>query len=186
MNKPIILLVGKSGSGKTTIAKYLKKQYGWQDIDSYTTRPPRYQNEAGHIFITEEQFDQIKPEDMCAYTLFNGYRYCATIEQADKADIYVVDVDGVKRFKERYVKHNPARQIFVVYLDTPEWELKKRMTHRGDSPEKINSRLQHDREAFKEAADIADHILDGRVEVNLNAMYLYNLATGQLGHYTDV
>ena len=123
--------------------------------------------------------------NMCAYTLFNGYRYCATIEQADKADIYVVDVDGVKRFKERYVKHNPARQIFVVYLDTPEWELKKRMTHRGDSPEKINSRLQHDREAFKEAADIADHILDGRVEVDLNAMYLYNLVTGQLGHYTD-
>ena len=41
MNNSIILLVGKSGSGKTTIAKYLKKLYGWQDIDSYTTRPPR-------------------------------------------------------------------------------------------------------------------------------------------------
>ena len=44
-NKPLILLVGKSGSGKTTIAEYLEKHYGMKMLRSYTTRPMRKPNE---------------------------------------------------------------------------------------------------------------------------------------------
>ena len=50
MRDKLILLVGASGSGKTTIAKELE-QKGFNVIHSYTTREPRKPNEWGHIFI---------------------------------------------------------------------------------------------------------------------------------------
>ena len=60
--KNIILLMGESGSGKTTLSKLLQIQHGWHDISSYTTRPPRYAGELGHIFITNEEFELKKKQ----------------------------------------------------------------------------------------------------------------------------
>ena len=51
--KGIYLIVGKSGSGKTTLVEALKK-YGYNSIESYTTRPKRFDNETCHTFITED------------------------------------------------------------------------------------------------------------------------------------
>ena len=58
MNKPIFLFVGKSASGKTTIADMLGKD-GYSQVYSYTTRPKRYENEIGHTFITDEEYDRV-------------------------------------------------------------------------------------------------------------------------------
>ena len=83
MNKHrIVLLVGPSGSGKTAIANYLHDTYGWNTVQSYTTRPPRYDGEEGHTFVTDEEFDKLT--DMIAYTEFDGHRYCATADQIDQ------------------------------------------------------------------------------------------------------
>ena len=62
-NKFLILLIGESGSGKTTLANQLNKQYGLKILNSYTTRPKRYEDESGHVFITEEEAEQITTHD---------------------------------------------------------------------------------------------------------------------------
>ena len=100
MSKTIALFIGPSGSGKTTVAEYLVKHYGFTQIESYTTRPPRFDGEVGHIFVSNEEFDQLK--DFVAYTEFDGNRYAATAEQVESNDIYVVDVAGAEYFKEKY------------------------------------------------------------------------------------
>ena len=46
-NNCLFLIVGASGSGKTTIANTLEERYGYKQIQSYTTRPKRYETECG-------------------------------------------------------------------------------------------------------------------------------------------
>ena len=66
MTKPLYLFVGPSGSGKTTIVDKLECENRYKSIQSYTTRPQRHQNEYGHIFISDEEFDQLT--NIVAYT----------------------------------------------------------------------------------------------------------------------
>ena len=107
MTNTLLLFVGKSGSGKTTIANLLD----FPQLQSYTTRPKRYKNETGHTFISNEEFDKL--ENIIAYTEYNNYRYCATKQQIDEASIYVIDVPGVETLLEKY---ETDRQILVLYF----------------------------------------------------------------------
>lgn len=138
----IILLVGESGSGKTTIADLLEDMYGYKVLKSYTTRPPRF-NDTSHVFITDEEFNKLK--DIVAYTEYNGYRYCATADQVDHSDVYVIDPDGIEKLKKIY---HGKKELVDVYIRVPEEIRASRMKKRGDSDAQITSRLDYDKKAF--------------------------------------
>jgi len=149
-------LIGASGTGKTTIAKYLEKK-GYNVIHSYTTREERTPNEWGHTFVKENDvvfnhndktvcFKSInKTEKMIAYVLYNNFHYWATKEQyAGKGkSIYVIDPKGFLRLKE----WNEV-PIIGITLIADEQEKFYRMLARGDSEEKAKQRLQNDFHAF--------------------------------------
>lgn len=141
MAKPLYLFVGRSSSGKTTIADMLEVKYGLVQTQSYTTRPPRYEGEIGHIFITNEEFDKLT--NIVAYTEYNGFRYAATSEQIDNVSIYVIDVPGVKTLLEKYVNERP---IIIFYFDASIRTRIDRMIDRHDSDTAIVSRLYVDEE----------------------------------------
>ena len=141
--KNIYLIVGPSGSGKTTLAEVLSKEYDFKTVSSYTTRPERYPGEKGHLFITDAEFDALK--DKCAFTTYNGYRYCVTSDIIDNSDLYVIDPYGVKVLQNVY---HGKRGIKMIRLLTDEVTLKRRMAHRGDSDEKIAERLNFDKTQF--------------------------------------
>ena len=140
MNNPLYLFVGKSGSGKTTIANLLKDK-GLNQLESYTTRPPRYDGEIGHVFISNEGFDKLR--DIVAYTEYNDYRYGATKEQVDEVSIYVIDVPGVETLLEKYQSERP---IVIMYFDTSIRTRINRMIDRHDSDMSIVSRIYNDEE----------------------------------------
>lgn len=146
MSQTIALLIGPSGSGKTTVADTMSKAYDLRQIYSYTTRPPRTEDEIGHVFLSEEEFDELK--DYVAYTEFNGYRYCATAQQVEECDLYVVDVDGAQYFKAAY---NGDKIPVVFYFDVPTTVLQERMWQRGDDKLAVLKRLAHDKDKFKSA-----------------------------------
>ena len=139
MNKPLLLLVGKSASGKTTIANLLEKEYGYKQVQSYTTRPPRYKSETGHIFVSDEEFDNLG--ELAAFTLYNGHKYGTTYNQIDECDIYVIDPDGVKTLLKNYRRD---RDIIILYFDASVHTRINRMLERGDHDNKIISRLLED------------------------------------------
>ena len=168
-NRTIILLVGKSGSGKSTLAQYMVEHYGWKEVLSYTTRPPRYPDEDTHLFVDDPPFDELeRTEHICAYTEFDGYIYGATDTQVDKADIYVIDPDGVEYFLRAY----QGRKVpIVVYLKAPDKLLVERMRKRGDSEEKIKARIENDKVKFKACdgeyyTDYVIPVVDEGVEIS--------------------
>lgn len=143
MTDYIWLLVGKSGVGKSAVADYLSKNHGLKVLQSYTTRPKRFDNERGHTFITEDEFKQLN--HVVAHTKFDKYEYCATTEQVENSDVYIIDPKGVETFKELY---KGERTPIIIYLTASLDNLIKRMRARGDGVEKAMKRMNHDKQAF--------------------------------------
>jgi guanylate kinase len=145
-----LLLVGKSGSGKDTIAKILADKYGLRQLKSYTTRPRRFTTENTHTFVSElpAETDIVK---RIAYTEFNGYEYCATNAQVENSDIYVIDPDGVLYFMEHYCG---SKKPVVVYVDIPWRKRFTRMIGRKDGVFEAAKRIVHDHFKFKSLDEI--------------------------------
>lgn len=159
-NNFLVALCGKSGSGKTTVASYLAGYMGWKSIESYTTRPRRKLDEQGHIFITNEEFDRIRDEEMIVYTEFDGHHYCATMGQVEEAQIYVIDPAGIRELDKRYCGE---KRIITVFIEVDDHTLMERMMQRGDGKEKAEKRAENDRYMFRDVQ--TEFIVDGTKDV---------------------
>lgn len=157
--KNIYCIVGPSGCGKTTLVEALEKEFGYKTIESYTTRPPRFPGETGHIFVSPEEFHSLG--DMMAYTTFDGYEYGVTAGLIEQSDLYVIEPTGVEFLNEKY---NGSKGVKVICLEASPEVLIERMQKRGDSDEKIIKRLVNDYEAFRGVQNIADITL--RTDIN--------------------
>lgn len=139
MDRPLYLFVGRSASGKTSVANELGK-IGYNQVQSYTTRAPRYDGEAGHIFVSKNEFDNLG--ELAAYTLYNGNEYGTTFKQLNECSIYVVDVPGVESLLYKCQDNN--RRICIIYFDASVYTRVHRMIDRGDSDNTIVCRLLQD------------------------------------------
>ena len=163
----INLILGRSGSGKSTVVKYLQNQYHYKPLLSYTTRPKRYPEEEGHIFITKsEEVPLLK--DIVAETYFDGYHYFATKEQLNNSDLYIIDPIGLWNLKD------VNKRSF--YIDVSESILKQRLYDRDRSLDRyywdlknyptvsteIDYRIQADGMSISEIGDYIHHIIKGR------------------------
>lgn len=153
-NDKIILLVGRSGTGKTTVQQLLE-EVGLIPLESYTSRPPRYEGEKGHIHVTREEI--LAFDDKVAYTEFDGNLYCATASQVDNSDIYVIDLDGIEVFKREY---KGKKKPIVIGLTLSPRECLQRMLKRGDSVISASNRIEHDKKAFAGLKDKVDVVID--------------------------
>lgn len=144
IENPIILVMGKSGCGKTTEVELS----GLPCIQSYTTRPKRFPEETGHTFVAPEDFPTA--DRMVAYTRFAGYEYCATHEQVEQNAIYVIDPDGCIEFLLQTITTRP---IIALYIQS-RWTTRLwRMLKRGDGL-KAFKRVWHDRKKFESLSQI--------------------------------
>jgi guanylate kinase len=103
--KPVIVcIVGESGSGKTLMAELFEQLFGYNLIQSYTTRQRRTPAENGHTFISNEQFDEFisNKEEMIAQTQWGDVRYCCLRKDVKDYNTYVIDEHGLKYLWGRY------------------------------------------------------------------------------------
>lgn len=141
MTKPLFLIVAPSGTGKTTLADMLEEKCGLLQLKSYTTRAPRYTDEDCHIFISNDEFDELK--DLVAFTEYNQQKYGATRKQVDRVDTYVIDIPGLENLLKLY---KSDRKIIIFYLSASVHTKITRMKMRGDSDSKILNRIHNDHE----------------------------------------
>lgn len=155
-----LILVGKTNSGKTTIAKELEKR-GYNRIITYTTRPMRTKEENGvdYNFISQEEFDAKRSEGFFAETAdynaaFGFCSYGSSVESYAENSVIVLNPIGIKQIKGK------VKNTLIVFLDVPEDELRMRAIKRGDMSAEIERRLTVDRLDFKNIADYYDIKVD--------------------------
>ena len=139
--KKIILIVGRTASGKDTLSRILCERLGLTAVVSYTDRPirPGEQNGREHVFLSPEEFTgRMQTEHVAAYTRIGQFRYMATAEAIRDAGVYVIDPEGVTAFRT----HMSGRCIpLVVYVTVPDAERKRRALGRGDNPDAVAARM---------------------------------------------
>lgn len=105
MNK-IIVLLGESGCGKTTIARELVDRYGYKSVVSHTTRNPRQGevNGVDYHFITNDEFDEMDLSGMFIETTnydVNGeilkYGIAKHSISDDRVNVVILNPCGVKQ-----------------------------------------------------------------------------------------
>jgi guanylate kinase len=154
MKHKIVILVGKSGSGKSTIMQKLVED-GYCPLITNTTRPPR-DNELDGVdynFLTKEQFNNlIENGQMVEYrkynTVFGTWYYGSSAENVDlnKHDyVIVLTLDGA----EAWVNYFGAENCIVFYIDCPKSIREERAEERGSfNREEWNRRIVTDKQDF--------------------------------------
>lgn len=139
-----IMVVGRSGSGKDTLANTLKDIYGYSQLYSTTTRPRRTPDEATHVFVTEEEANQMT--ERVAETVIDGYQYFATKGQFEECDIYVIDPRGL----DCVCKNAPDIPLYVVYVEASQDTRLARAKSRAADPESAE-KIFYSRQADEDA-----------------------------------
>lgn len=166
MSKPLICLIGVSGSGKSAIANKAERKYGYTQVKSYTTRSIRLDDEKDHLthtFITFADVDKYRDEIVASNT-YNNHFYFATRTILNANDIYVVDGVGLKQLRDNY----KDKKIKAIYIDVPPEIAAERMEHRGDSNDKIMERLQYDQKAFEGVKEQCDYVCSNLTQNDCN------------------
>ena len=158
----IIVLVGKTASGKTTVANELCKYHGYKSIITYTTRPMR-ENEIQDVdyhFISDEQFNKmVENNEFTEYKRYNtahgiwSYGSVITSEQELSDDCYVIILtpQGLRDLSKKMSRY------IAFYLNVSLELQLERLKKRGDEEQQIIKRLQNDAKDFENVFDIVDY-----------------------------
>ena len=147
MSKTIICIVGRTASGKDTFAGMLK-EHGLKPVVSHTTRPIRTTETDGvqHHFISEEEAAEIlKDRDrIAAYTEINGYKYFTTIDSLMRANIYVIDPNGIEYLRSQH----PEVTLKVINIRCDRGVNQDHANIRRDDEEAFKKRFEAESEQF--------------------------------------
>lgn len=158
----IICIVGKTSSGKDTVAKYIKENYDIDMVVSYSTAKRRPDQVEGvhHYFISDEEMEKLKSTaTLIAYSKndITGIQYCATLESITSDPcIYIINPEGIA-----YLKRNNI-EFCSIYVDCSDSRIMERGTNRGDSILKLTARLSSERQEWESFRDSKsyDYIID--------------------------
>lgn len=120
--KKIVIIMGKSSSGKDTIYKELLKRTNLKTIVPYTTRPQRTGETNGkdYFFVTDKYLEENKDkiiESRTYNTIHGKWTYCEMsdhqLEGPSETDyILITTLEGY----EGFLKHFGKEQLVPIYI----------------------------------------------------------------------
>ena len=151
----LICIMGRTASGKDTLANKLCERMGLRQIISYTTRERRNNEGDTHIFANKDTYEQMRAEGkVAAYTEIAGNYYWTTIDQLYENDVYIIDYYGVQTLRELNL---PNIRLVTVYINTPDEIREQRaLQSRGDDKSKFRVRDYSERQQFRDMLKNAD------------------------------
>lgn len=143
MNK-IVVLLGKTASGKNTIFERIIKDFDIKPIVSYTTRPIRVDKEIQGIdynFVSDEEFKKgLMNNEFLEFRSYNTFEseketiwyygtHKSSIDFTKGSYIHIVDKDGLMQLLDIYGKE----KIFSIYIDADLNDIITRSLKRDDT-----------------------------------------------------
>lgn len=186
----MLVLMGKSASGKTTITQELVKKHGFHSIVTYTSRPMRKGETADvtYHYISKEDFlEKINSGFFAEWKSYevNGdtWYYGTAIEDlinADEKSVVILTPDGVRDVK-RY-----GIDCVVIYLYSDIDTIRRRLEARNDKSDKIEDRIKRDSRLFETAAMITNRVIQNLYTSDIDTivdeiLYHYNRILKQRG-----
>lgn len=112
----MLILIGESCCGKTSIQEVLESEYGMNRLITYTTREPRKgeKNGVSYNFISQSDFDKMSDE-FIESTSYRDCSYGSFIKEDEDIDrvVAVLTPEGAYQYIERY-----PGEVYVAHITT--------------------------------------------------------------------
>ena len=129
----VYCVLGRTGSGKSTVTKEAAKQLNIKILRSYSTRQYLRQGEtkenSDHILISPDEIEKYR-NDMIAYTDRVGYCNFATKQQLLDNDFYIINPTGYYELKLK--TKDMDIELVTIMVNVPYNDLRQRARKRGD------------------------------------------------------
>jgi len=174
--KKIIIFAGPSGTGKTTIARFILGNFSNLSFSvSATTRPPRHGEVNGkdYYFLSPEEFTKrIELGDFIEYEEVYAGLYYGTMKQEisriwaeGKIPVLDVDVNGALNIKNIYPENSKAIFVHPMTIQNLETRLIKRKT---ESEQTLKKRLERAEMELMKAEEFDEIIYNEDLETACN------------------
>ncbi len=138
----VFVITGAAGTGKTTVANYLREKYDMAKVVTHTTRLPRANEKDGIDYYFETR-DSINKRHLLEQVEYDHHLYGSSIEGLKKGwerhrfDVIVLDTQGALTYRDKL-----GDQAVVIFLTVSRpQQLFERLHNRGDHPAAIESRV---------------------------------------------
>lgn len=160
MNK-LIILTGKTASGKDTVAaKLLERFPDFKKVLTTTSRAMRANevNGVDYNFISKEEFLQ-KAEngDFIEYVEYGGNLYGTEKSQLNPKGNLIWRIDPSRAGKIRELINSP---VLVIYLTVDDTDVLERLALRGMTQEEIDHRMEDDDAFWKKHKNDYDFVVE--------------------------
>ena len=161
----MLILMGKTASGKNLVRDQLVEKCNFSPIITYTTRPMRKgekQDVTYHFISTDEFLGKINNgffAEWKDYVTNDGIWYYGTALEdcvnATDNDVIILTPQGYRDIKEKL----PDKNLACIYLYENIDTMRKRLSKRGDDTKEVERRIKSDLEDFKNFESEADKIV---------------------------
>lgn len=159
----MLIILGKTASGKNTIVNELVKNYGFKQLITYTTRPKRKGEIEGvtYHYISLEEFKKKDREGFFAESSYfcpasgGEWAYGTSLEDFKKADDKTVLITNPRGYYS-LLSNIGLGHACSIYIMAKIDILLDRLEKRGDSFLEAKRRIIADREDFEDIEDYVD------------------------------
>lgn len=183
----LFCIIGRTGSGKSTLVKKAANELGLKILKSYTTRPMRESESienSDHIFISPDDVGKYR-NDMVAYTERVNYCSFATKQQIMNADLYIINPSGYKELLKSTEKMDV--ELIPILITTPLINIMARTQDVRDPETWMRNYLDENNEfTIFEHSNDAKYVIENHKDIYYAYEILELIINQELGKTIDI